>query len=195
LPATFRAADLAAPAENLEQAARRARLAFFREMIQSGAVDRVATGHTRSDQAETVLFRFLRGSGTAGLAGIRPVADPGIIRPLIEVDRGQIEQFLRERNLAWREDSTNASRRFARNRIRHELLPQLARDWNPAIAETLAHMADWAAEEESHLAAETDRLAVEHLHIGEGAVTIPVEALASLPRAAARRVVRRAIEQ
>ena len=77
--------------DNLEQAARDARLAFFRETIASGAVERVATGHTRSDQAETVLFRFLRGSGTAGLAGIRPVTSEGIVRPLIEVERAEVE--------------------------------------------------------------------------------------------------------
>ena len=68
---------------NLEEAARHARLAFFAEAMASGAVDRVAVGHTRSDQAETVLFRFLRGAGSAGLAGIRPAASIGIVRPLI----------------------------------------------------------------------------------------------------------------
>jgi len=68
LPVCIREVQVAAAPDNLEQAARKARLAFFRERIASGAVERVALGHTRSDQAETVLFRFLRGSGTAGLA-------------------------------------------------------------------------------------------------------------------------------
>src|SRR5436305_6953667 len=135
---------------NLEQAGRRARLAFFSEIIQSGACDRVALGHTRSDQAETVLFRLLRGSGTAGLAGIRPVTSGGIVRPLLDVNRAEVETYLRDRGIGWREDSTNASRRFARNRIRHELLPQLCRDWNPEIAESLARTADWALAEESY---------------------------------------------
>ena len=70
-----------------------------------------------------MLFRFLRGAGTAGLAGIRPVTDDGIVRPLLEIDRAEVEQFLRERGIAWRDDSTNAAAAFARNRIRHELLP------------------------------------------------------------------------
>ena len=131
LPCTMREANFADSIGNLEQEAREARLAFFREMISSGLVDRVALGHTRSDQAETVLFRFLRGSGTAGLAGIRPVTADGIVRPLFDVERTDVEGFLRERSISWREDSTNRSRRFARNRIRHELLPQLERDWNP----------------------------------------------------------------
>ena len=72
LPASIREVDVAASPGNLEQAAREARLAFFREAIAGGAVAKVAVGHTRSDQAETVLFRFLRGAGSAGLAGIRP---------------------------------------------------------------------------------------------------------------------------
>ena len=122
--------------DNLEQAARAARLEFFRSFLQAGTLDRVAVGHTRSDQAETVLFRFLRGSGTAGLSGIRPVTEDGIVRPLLEIQRPEIEQYLRERGIAWRTDSTNVSSAFARNRIRQELLPQLTREWNPRMTET-----------------------------------------------------------
>jgi len=195
LEAIIREADFTAAAGNLEQEARCARLAFYREMIDSGLVDRVATGHTRSDQAETVLFRFLRGSGTAGLAGIRPAIEPGIIRPLIEVDRSDVEQFLRNRNLSWREDSTNTSHRFARNRIRHELLPQLARDWNPAIGETLAHTADWALAEESWWESEIDRLAAASLIERGGAVLVRADAIAGRPLAVSRRLVRRALER
>ena len=183
------------PAGNVEEAAREARLAFFREAIASGAVDRVATGHTRSDQAETVLFRFLRGAGTAGLSGIRPVTPEGIVRPLIDVERAEVEAFLRERGIAWREDSTNANRRFARNRIRHELLPQLAREWNPEVAATLARTADWALAEESYWEAEVDRLAADRLREEGGAVLVEASAIAELPAAVARRLVRRAIEQ
>jgi tRNA(Ile)-lysidine synthase len=195
LPFHLRTLDLRGAGGNLEQEARRARLAFFGELIETGVLDRVATGHTRSDQAETVLFRFLRGSGGAGLSGIRPVTAEGVVRPLIAIDRTQVIGYLNARGIAWREDSSNRSPDFARNRIRHELLPQLAREWNPAIVETLAHMADWATEEEACQAAGTDRLAAEHFHQSPGAVTIRVDVLASLPRAAARRLVRRAIEQ
>jgi len=183
-----------ATGENLEQAARAARLEFFRSLMQAGAVDRIATGHTRSDQAETVLFRFLRGSGTAGLAGIRPVTGDGIVRPLLEIDRPDIERYLRERGIAWRNDSTNANTAFARNRIRHELLPQLIRDWNPALIETLAHTAGWAQAEEAYWDAELARLVRAHLIFEPPAVLIEVDALATLPLAAVRRLVRRAVE-
>jgi tRNA(Ile)-lysidine synthase len=178
---------------NLEEAAREARLSFFRQTIATGAVERVALGHTRSDQAETVLFRFLRGAGTAGLAGIRPVTSDGIVRPLLEIERAGVEAFLLERGLAWREDATNRSPQFARNRIRHDLLPRLARDWNPAIGETLANTADWALAEESYWEAEIGRLAPEWMREIGGAVILRTEALRCLPLAAARRLVRHAM--
>ena len=194
LPLSLRETAVAQSADNLEQAARQARLDFFRETIASGAAKRVATGHTRSDQAETVLFRFLRGSGTAGLAGIRPVTSEGIVRPLIEVERWEVRQFLLDRGIAYREDSTNASLQFARNRIRRELLPQIAREWNPAIGETLANTADWALAEEAWWDAEIDRLAAQHFTATDNAVVLRADALATLPLAVARRLVRRAME-
>jgi tRNA(Ile)-lysidine synthase len=159
-------------------------------VIERGEADRVALGHTRSDQAETVLFRFLRGAGTAGLAGIRPVTRDGIIRPLIETDREDVRRYLQARNIAWREDSSNASLDFARNRIRHQLLPQLAREWNPAIAETLAQTADWALAEEDFWETELDL----PTRLSDGGVLLRVDHLSTLPLAAARRVVRRGIE-
>ena len=195
LPFILARAELVSAGGNLEEAAREARLRFFREQIAAGAVDRVALGHTRSDQAETVLFRFLRGSGTAGLAGIRPLTDEGMVRPLLEVTRAEIEAFLRARGIAWREDSTNASTRFARNRIRHGLLPQLAREWNPTLEETLAKTAEWALAEEAYWKEETARLAAVCLRDDGCAVLAPAGELARLPLAAGRRLVRYAIER
>jgi tRNA(Ile)-lysidine synthase len=188
------AAMARATGDNLEQAARRARQDFFRKYLDSGALDRIALGHTRSDQAETVLFRFLRGAGSAGLAGIRPITENGFVRPLIDIERGEVEAFLRERALPWREDSTNRSLDFARNRIRHELLPALTADWNPRLTETLAHTAKWALAEEAWWDAEIARLAQEHLTVKLPAVLMRAEAVASLDLAVARRLVRRAIE-
>jgi tRNA(Ile)-lysidine synthase len=178
---------------NLEEAAREARLAFFAQAMESGAVERVALGHTSSDQAETVFFRFLRGAGTAGLAGIRPVTPAGIVRPLLTVERAEVEAFLRERGIPWREDSSNANPQFARNRIRHELLPQLARDWNPSIGETLANTADWALAEEAYWEAEIGRLAPGRMREAGRTVILRAEALRCLPVAAARRMVRHAM--
>ncbi len=186
---------LDASGENLEQAARDARLAFFRQFLVDRTLDRVATGHTRSDQAETVLYRFLRGAGTAGLSGIRPVTIEGLVRPLIGVERAEVLGFLNERALAWREDATNASAAFARNRIRRELLPALARDWNPQLPDILAQTAEWAQDEQAYWEAELDRLAAECLVERLPVVLMNCERTARLPRAAARRVIRRAVER
>jgi len=194
LPFLAAQAGLSPDAENLEQAARDARLAFFRDAMAEHGLNRVAVGHTRSDQAETVLFRLLRGAGTAGLAGIRPVTSIGIVRPLLEVDRAQVEPFLRERRATWREDSSNRSRQFARNRIRHELLPALAREWNPAIYNTLAQIADWALAEESYWDQEMNRLAAEHLVEQGPSILLQTDCLRELPLAAGRRLVRHAME-
>jgi tRNA(Ile)-lysidine synthase len=136
--------------ENLEAAARAARYGFFERLISQGTFDRIATGHTRSDQAETVLFRVLRGTGLAGLAAIRPVREPGIVRPLIDVTRKEVKRWLASRNCSWREDSSNQDTRFSRNRIRHNLIPQLAQEWNPQVEQALARLGDQAAAEEAY---------------------------------------------
>jgi tRNA(Ile)-lysidine synthase len=185
--------DLSSRGGNLEQDARNARLAFFHEQLRTGHADRVALGHTRNDQAETVLFRFLRGSGTAGLSAIRPTTEEGLVRPLIEIERNDIEGFLRERKIPWREDSSNSTTDFARNRIRHHLLPQLAATWNPAIVETLAHTAEFAQGEEAFWEQEIARLAALHLTRNGDSVLMRAESLAAMPLAAARRLARHAV--
>ncbi|MGC8792564.1 MAG: tRNA lysidine(34) synthetase TilS [Bryobacteraceae bacterium] len=197
----FRAgwADVAAIAqrerENLEEAARRARREFFLGLLISGELDRVALGHTRSDQAETVLFRLLRGAGTTGLAAIRPVTAEGFVRPLIEVSREEIERFLSAEGIAWRLDHTNLDLRLARNRLRHELIPLLRRQWNPAIEKVLAQTALLAQEDEEYWESETTRLAGELFRKRAGGVELRATALCSLPKAAARRLVRRAVAE
>lgn len=182
-------APIGAAPGNLEQAARHARRDFFSGLIRDGRAGRVALGHTRDDQAETVLFRFLRGSGLTGLAGIHPVTAGGLIRPLIDVTRAEVEQFLRSRQIPWREDSTNRDPHFARNRIRRELLPQLAREWNPQIVQTLAHLADLCHEEERW------RRILPGLEDGTGPIEFHAASLAALPRAQSRRILRQSISR
>ena len=194
---------------NLEQAMRTARRDFFAGLLSQGAADRIALAHTRDDQAETVLFRVMRGSGLSGLAGIHPLTDDGIVRPLLDVSRAEIIGFLRDRGEPWREDASNRDQSFARNRIRGTLLPQLAREWNPQIGIALAQLADLAFEEERWWSAEMDvgqlgklRPIANRPRRGfqprAGCQPAPqreldVRAVRSLPRAVARRLIRRAI--
>lgn len=178
---------------NLEEAARRARQALFAEARQALSLDCAATGHTRSDQAETVLFRFLRGSGSAGLAGILPVTAERIVRPLIEIGGHETRAFLGAWGIEAREDSSNAADSFARNRIRRQLLPGLERDWNPALSETLARTAAWARDEEEYWAGVIAASAAELLHETGAGVEMRAPDVAAMPAAKARRFLRHAI--
>lgn len=180
--------------DNLEQAARKVRREFFLDFLGRGALDRIALGHTRSDQAETVLFRFLRGAGITGLAGMRPVTSEGFIRPLIEVTRPEIHAYLLDHAIRWREDSSNADRTFARNRIRQDLLPALSHDWNPNLMETLAGVARTAQDEEDYWHAEIGRIVSGRFVEQPPAVLFRADWVRELPRAVARRVLRKAIE-
>lgn len=193
LPFHRASADIAGAKDNLEQAGRRARRAFFAGL----KADRIALGHTQDDQAETVLFRLLRGSGLRGLAGIYPVTagDIGYIRPLIDVTRAKVVEFLRGRGIPWREDSSNVDSRFARNRIRRSLLPQLAREWNPRIGESLAHLASLAHDEERWWRSYIDDLSAGILVERAGGIELCASALAALAPAVGRRLIRRAIAQ
>jgi tRNA(Ile)-lysidine synthase len=150
LPFHVRKADVLAIEGNLEEAARNVRQAFYAELIAAGAIDRVATGHTRSDQAETVLYRILRGSGLTGLAGILPVTHAGLVRPLLEIDRSEIEDWLLRHEIAWREDESNQDRTYARNRLRHEILPLLRENFNPQLDAALSNLATLARDEEAY---------------------------------------------
>jgi tRNA(Ile)-lysidine synthase len=142
---------------NVEALARRDRYQFFDQLIQQGCAGKVATAHTADDQAETVLARLLRGGGPAGLAGILPVRG-GIVRPLLEVRRAELRAWASARGLTWREDASNLDRRFLRNRLRHELLPQLERDYNPGIVNVLNHTAEVARGDEAHWQREIEDL-------------------------------------
>src|SRR5581483_601271 len=123
----------------LEGAARDVRFARLFELRERLGLRWIATAHQRDDQAETVLMRLMTGSGLAGLRGIHPLRDDGVIRPMLEVTRAEIEEFLRERNIAPRVDSTNADPHFLRNRVR-----MLLRDLPASVSANLAAMAGQA---------------------------------------------------
>jgi len=128
-----------------EEAARFERYAFFKRVAKTKSLKKIAVAHTRDDQAETVLMRIIRGAGMAGLAGISPLRDMKgvtIIRPLIEISRKDIEDFLKSNDLQFRHDSSNDKIIFTRNRVRHELIPYLEEGFNPNVKEVLANTAE-----------------------------------------------------
>lgn len=198
--------------ETIEEAARHLRYAWFDELLAKGALDAVATAHTLDDQAETVLLKLLRGAWTEGLAGIFPVLQREgglILRPFIGTRRSEIESWLKEIGQPWREDTTNTDAAYARNRVRHNLLPTLT-EYNPQIVSQLGHLASIARSEEGYWQKELARILPSLLlpgravrgggranptHPDEAAVALEVEKVRSLVPAIQRRVLRAAAEQ
>lgn len=123
----------------LEERARNARYRFLEEVKEKFSAQKIAVGHNLNDQAETVFMRLLRGSGTSGLAGIPPVRDGHIIRPLIEISREEILTYIEQRGIKYLTDPSNFKTRFLRNRIRLELLPNL-KQIQPRIIELLGRL-------------------------------------------------------
>jgi len=147
----------AGDAGGVEAAGRRVRYEFLADAAARSGASAVAVGHHADDNAETVLYRIVRGAHLRGLAGIpaeRPLAGGPVrlIRPLLEVRRGEIEAFCRRRGLAWRTDETNLDTGYRRNFIRHELLPLLRARLNVRVDEALLRLARAAGEVEAHLA-------------------------------------------
>jgi len=193
--------------ETLEEAARNLRYAFFRELLQQGKADAVATAHTLDDQAETVLQKLLRGAWTEGLGGISPLVqltEGIIVRPLLKTTRAEVEAWLRSLHQPWCDDSTNADEAFTRNRIRHHLLPIL-RAYNPQIAMQLDRTATIARDEEAYWQHEIERLAQSFVlpgkpvrgggratstHPEEASLAIELERLRPLGPAIQRRLLR-----
>ncbi|HSA93060.1 MAG TPA: tRNA lysidine(34) synthetase TilS [Terriglobales bacterium] len=191
-PATARARKL-----TLEEAARELRYAWFRKLLQEGALDSVATAHTADDQAETVLLRLLRGAGTRGLAGIYPRKQEkqgAVIRPLLTVRRGEVEDYLRGLGQAWREDPMNVDLRHARNRVRHELLPLLEREYSPGIVPVLADTAEIARGEEEFWQEEVARLLSQLAEEATSGLSLDAAALRRQPVAVQRRLLRAAAQ-
>jgi len=134
------------PGASLERAAREARYQAFAEV--TGAGELLITGQHRDDQAETLLFRLLRGAGVRGLAAMpvqRPLAGGYLVRPLLDVSRADLEAYAREHQLTWVEDPSNADPRFSRNYLRHHVFPRLIERWPQAVS-TMARSAEHLSE-------------------------------------------------
>ena len=137
-----RADGLLESVANIEERARDARREFLDRAADRLGADFIALGHNRDDQAETVLMRLMRGAGAAGLAAMAERGPGRLIRPMLTVSRAEIRDYLNARAIAFVEDSTNESRDFLRNRIRHDLMPMLERDYAPGVAGRLVALAD-----------------------------------------------------
>jgi tRNA(Ile)-lysidine synthase len=195
LPFYSEAADVAGEARvaktSVEATARRLRYAFLEKARRAAAADFIAVGHTRDDQAETFLLRLLRGAGTRGLRGIHR-ARGAIIRPLLDIGRGELHEWLSSEGHPFRTDVSNADTAIPRNRVRHDLLPMLER-FSPGSAEILARTASLASEDEDYLGRGAIEASATIVSEEETRLALDLDGLKSLHPSLARRVVRDAM--
>jgi tRNA(Ile)-lysidine synthase len=153
---------------SLETAARDLRHRWFARLMAENLADKIATAHTLDDQAETVLMRIIRGAGTRGLAGIAPWhKEKSLVRPLLQATRAEVEEYLKALGQTWRNDLSNQDLTHTRNRVRRQLLPLLESDFNPAIRQTLAELAEVARGEEEFWSKERSQVLARLLRRGK----------------------------
>ncbi len=181
-----------------EEAARFARYDFFKRIAKERGITKIAVGHTRDDQAETVLMRIIRGTGMKGMGGISPVKDMQgfkIIRPLIELSRKEVEGFISEAGLKFRIDSSNKKTIFTRNKIRLGLIPYLEKEFNPNIKEVLANMAENLQVEDEFLERYAKRKSKGMSKVRDRAITIDLKKFKKQPEAIRKRILRAVFEE
>jgi len=175
---------------NLEEAGRRLRYDFLSQTAQKIGGAKIATGHTLNDQAETFFLRLMRGSGLKGLGCISPVVEGRIIRPLLALERKDIAEYVREKNLEFRDDESNLDRSFARNKVRLDLIPYIQENFEPDIVRRIGKIVTILQEEEAYLENLTNHQAKKAVFQKKGEVGLDLNMLSTLPRGLARRIVR-----
>ena len=193
-PEVLRAGRSSRERPTRQEAARTLRYAALARIAADLGASRIATAHHAGDQAETVLLRLLRGSGPDGLGGIPERSpDGGIVRPLLGLSRAEIEAYARARELRWREDASNASPEYARNRLRQEFLPALTRAFNPRLLRAIGDLAEAQRRDSEWIRASVEREAGTRF-CAEGAwLRIDTKDWSALPEALARRLAREAL--
>ena len=130
---------------------RNVRYEFFNEILEKTNSNKIATAHNSNDRAETVILNILRGSGLSGLKGIEPNREGKYIRPLININRDDIEKYCEENNLKPKYDESNNENIYSRNKVRNEIIPYIKKEFNPNIIKTINRLSDVATEENEYL--------------------------------------------
>jgi tRNA(Ile)-lysidine synthase len=179
---------------SLEDTARRERYAFFYQLLQDIPANRIALGHQFHDQAETVMLNLLRGAGARGLRGIMPIRDHVLVRPLLGIKRDEILAYLEKEKIDYREDESNQSELFLRNRVRHELLPYMKK-YNPQIEGRLHSLAETMRIENDYLEEQISAI-LKRWEVGleSEEIVILIEDFQNLHEAMQRRVIKSILE-
>lgn len=138
-----------------EEAGRKIRYNFFNEILEKTNASKIATAHTKNDNAETVLMNIIRGSGLSGIKGITPIRENLYIKPLIDISRKEVEEYCEENKLNPRHDKTNDENIYTRNKVRNILIPIIEKEFNPNIIETIDRLSDLAEKENEYLEEQT----------------------------------------
>lgn len=186
---------------SLEEAARKARHHVLRTLAIENRLQKIAMGHNLDDQAETILFRTIRGTGLRGLRGMPPIRvlskkeDLFVVRPLLEVERREILDFLKERKIGFRVDSSNADPSIARNYLRNDLIPALEKRLNPRLKQALVKLG-LIARSAYYLLWDLSREVFENVRLveKEGEVNLSVQELAKYPPAIQTLVIDRSVK-
>ena len=181
----------------VEEAGRAERYEFFAELCRCHRINRTATAHNKNDNAETVLMRIMRGSGTDGLAAVQYTRRDGVIRPLLNVTRKEIEAYCAENGLEYCTDATNADNAYTRNRIRNELIPYIEREFGCDIIGSLAKLAENAGEDARFINGYAERLydRISSPLPNKKPNVLHIESLSMVERPIAVRLVRLAAEK
>ena len=174
---------------NVEEAGRNARKEFFGSVCTRHGFNRIAVAHTRDDRVETCLLHLIRGAGIEGMVSMAPVSG-NTVRPLIETGRERIEEFLLSKDQPWRTDATNRDPSFARNRLRHEVIPKLTEAFNPRLNETISRTVDLLQSEDAWMQELTASWLKAHAMQSGDEVSVAVSELRAAPVALARRAIR-----
>lgn len=179
---------------SIEECARKVRYDYLNKLASRIKANKIALGHNADDQAETVLMRLIRGAGGLGLSGI-PAVSGKMIRPLLDLKREKIEEFLKGNKLLFRIDSSNLRRDYLRNRIRLELLPYLKKNYNPKIIETLNRTSSILSAQKDYLINETSKIFDKITKRDEKKISLDLGKLFNYDLSLRREIVRLAIEK
>lgn len=174
-----------------QDAARRVRFHFFNSLLKKHDAQKIALGHNADDQVETMLLRWIKGSGVKGLKGMLPIREGRVIRPLLEMWRTEIDAFAAKQGIPYRVDSTNLRSDYLRNRIRLELIPLIERDYQPNFKGVMKKASVILREEDDYLEREAEKTCQKILHLDREIVSFSCSAFQSLHKAIQWRVLQR----
>ncbi|MBS3906481.1 MAG: tRNA lysidine(34) synthetase TilS [Syntrophaceae bacterium] len=180
---------------SLQDAARRIRFQFFHDLLKKYGGGKIALGHNADDQVETILLRMLRGSGLKGLKGMLPIREKRVIRPLLEVRRGEIETYAQESGIPYLLDSSNLKKDYLRNRLRLNLIPLIEKEYQPGFRKAMIRTSTILREENDYLVRGAEETYQKIVLEEEGQITFKFSAYQSLHQAIQWRIIQKALEK